>query len=125
VVTELLLGGELFSLAEEEETGTFAVVAARARVCVCVCVCFATHGGAVPPRGHSCCIHGAPNAGYLRSPSAKFYASCVLSALAAMHSQHIVYRDLKPENVMMDEKGFAKVPAAAAVRRVCTCRCWL
>jgi len=42
-------------------------------------------------------------------PNAKFYASCVVSALAAIHDKHVAYRDLKPENVMIDAKGYAKI----------------
>lgn len=38
--------------------------------------------------------------------SAKFYGSCVLSALMHMHHVKIVYRDLKPENAMICEKGY-------------------
>lgn len=36
---------------------------------------------------------------------AKFYAAELLSALGHLHSQQIIYRDLKLENVLMDHKG--------------------
>lgn len=35
-----------------------------------------------------------------------FYASGILEGLSYMHRRHILYRDLKPENVMIDEDGY-------------------
>jgi len=38
--------------------------------------------------------------------TAKFYAAGVLEGLAAMHKHHLVHRDIKPTNVLINEKGY-------------------
>jgi hypothetical protein len=40
---------------------------------------------------------------------AGFYIACVVKGLGAMHSRKIVYRDLKPENLLIDNVGYLKV----------------
>jgi serine/threonine protein kinase len=42
-------------------------------------------------------------------PQSRFYAACVCSAFAYMHDKSIVYRDLKPENLLFDDVGYLKV----------------
>lgn len=37
-----------------------------------------------------------------------------------MHTHHVVYRDLKPENVMFDTTGFAKVGSLQPLEARCT-----
>jgi protein kinase A len=37
---------------------------------------------------------------------AAFYAQCIMIGLAHMHDRKICYRDLKPENVMIDNFGY-------------------
>ncbi|KAG0587224.1 hypothetical protein KC19_2G149700 [Ceratodon purpureus] len=52
---------------------------------------------------------------YLRSTgrfdeqTTRFYASQVLCAFEYLHNMDIIYRDLKPENLLLDEKGNIKV----------------
>jgi len=39
----------------------------------------------------------------------RFYAACIIAAFDHMHSRKILYRDLKPENLVMDATGYAKL----------------
>ncbi|OAX78792.1 AGC/PKA protein kinase [Emergomyces africanus] len=43
------------------------------------------------------------------NPVAKFYAAEVTLALEYLHEHHIVYRDLKPENLLLDRHGHLKI----------------
>jgi len=45
----------------------------------------------------------------LMEDTAIFYLSQVLLALEHLHTQGIIYRDLKPENVMLDKRGHVKL----------------
>jgi len=40
---------------------------------------------------------------------ARFYVTCVIESLIYLHNKGIVYRDLKPENLILDNSGYAKL----------------
>lgn len=46
---------------------------------------------------------------YLQPEPAKSYAAQVTLIFEHLHSKNIVYRDLKPENLLIDQKGFLKL----------------
>lgn len=49
---------------------------------------------------------------------ARFYIAGVVLALEHMHKQHVIYRDLKPENVLVDEAGYIKVVDLGLAKRL-------
>ncbi|ETI44721.1 AGC protein kinase [Phytophthora nicotianae P10297] len=47
--------------------------------------------------------------GGLKEEYAVFYLGCILSALEYLHGQSLLYRDLKLENLVLDEEGYLKI----------------
>ncbi len=45
----------------------------------------------------------------LSDGSAAFYAACIMEGLSHFHERKIAYRDLKLENVLIDEEGYCKI----------------
>ncbi|XP_076872593.1 cGMP-dependent protein kinase 2 [Brachyhypopomus gauderio] len=48
-------------------------------------------------------------AGRFEEHTAVFVVACVVEAYAYLHKKSIMYRDLKPENLMLDAKGYVKL----------------
>jgi len=49
------------------------------------------------------------NDGSFPDKMARFYIACVVDAMHYLHKLSIVYRDLKPENLMIDERGYVRM----------------
>ena len=45
----------------------------------------------------------------LKENDARFYAACTLAGFAHIHSKEYVYRDLKPENLLIDADGHIRI----------------
>lgn len=49
------------------------------------------------------------NNGGLDESTTKFYVAQVVESIGQLHSKDIIYRDLKPENVMVSNDGYIKL----------------
>ena len=56
--------------------------------------------------------------GGFQIPAARFFSSCVVSAFQYLHSMGVAYRDLKPENLLLDADGYLKVVDFGFAKRI-------
>jgi len=56
--------------------------------------------------------------------TARFYAGSVVCAFEYMHNMNFIYRDLKPENLLLDSKGVMKVTDFGFAKDVSSGRTW-
>ncbi|XP_053727267.1 cGMP-dependent protein kinase 1 [Synchiropus splendidus] len=69
------------------------------------------------------CLHGDLHCllrerGFLDERSCRFYTACVAEALTFLHRERVVYRDVKPENVLLDERGYAKLTSSRCLKKM-------
>eukprot|EP00794_Sanderia_malayensis_P012638 gene12638-13936_t len=55
---------------------------------------------------------------YFEENTARFYTACVVQAFAYLHERGIVFRDLKPENLLMDSSGYIKLVDFGFAKRI-------
>lgn len=46
---------------------------------------------------------------YFKEKVARFYSACVVEGFEYMHAQDVIFRDLKPENLILDVNGYLKI----------------
>lgn len=56
--------------------------------------------------------------GGLPEAAAKFYAACVIQGLEYMHDRNVAWRDLKPENLLIDNAGYLKITDFGFAKRI-------
>lgn len=64
------------------------------------------------------------NRGKLSEQTARFYASSVVYAFSVIHAKKIAYRDLKPENLVMDSNGYVKLVDFGLAKQLRSGKTW-
>ena len=64
------------------------------------------------------------NRGKLSEQAARFYGATVVYAFTTLHSKKIAYRDLKPENLVMDSNGFIKLVDFGLAKQLLSGKTW-
>lgn len=62
--------------------------------------------------------------GKLPEQSARFYSASVVYAFATIHAKRIAYRDLKPENLVMDVNGYVKLVDFGLAKQLLSGKTW-
>lgn len=63
-------------------------------------------------------------AGKLSEDKCRFYSAAVILALEELHKTKIAYRDLKPENMVMDARGYVKLVDFGLAKQVVSGSTW-
>lgn len=64
------------------------------------------------------------NRGKLSEQTARFYAATVTYAFSTLHAKRIAYRDLKPENLVMDSRGYVKLVDFGLAKQLLSGKTW-
>lgn len=64
------------------------------------------------------------NRGKLSEQAARFYAATVVYAFSTLHAKKIAYRDLKPENLVMDANGYVKLVDFGLAKQLPSGKTW-
>eukprot|EP00112_Aurelia_sp_Birch-Aquarium-sp1_P006621 Seg1727.3 transcript_id=Seg1727.3/GoldUCD/mRNA.D3Y31 product="cGMP-dependent protein kinase egl-4" protein_id=Seg1727.3/GoldUCD/D3Y31 len=55
---------------------------------------------------------------YFEENTARFYTACVVEAFGYLHERKIIFRDLKPENLLVDKTGYVKLVDFGFAKRI-------
>ncbi|XP_053269669.1 cGMP-dependent protein kinase 1 [Pleuronectes platessa] len=60
--------------------------------------------------------------GSFEDSTTRFYTACVVEAFSYLHAKGIIYRDLKPENLILDGRGYAKLVDFGFAKKIGFCK---
>lgn len=64
------------------------------------------------------------NKGKISEQAARFYGAIVVYAYSVIHARKIAYRDLKPENLVMDSRGYVKLVDFGLAKQLLEGKTW-